>query len=86
LQSYLNITDDLEFNGALYYVDEAPALHAEDYLRLDLGLTWRPAPNVEIALWGQNLLDPRHSEGVAITTTSPGEMERSVYLQVTLRF
>jgi len=86
VQSYLDITDDLEFNAAMYYVDEVPALQAEDFLRLDLGLTWRPSPNVEIALWGQNLLDPEHAEAESFLTTSPAEMERSVYLQATFRY
>lgn len=87
LQSYLDITEDLEFNAALYYVDNIPAFDAEAYIRLDLGLTWRPSPNVEIALWGQNLLDPEHPEAEStLLSNSPAEMERSVYLQATFRY
>jgi len=87
LRSELDITDDLEFNGALYYVDTLPAQETEEYVRLDLGLTWRPSPNLELALWGQNLLDPVHMEfDTESFLDSPSEIERSVYLQASFRF
>jgi iron complex outermembrane receptor protein len=87
LQSFLDITEDLEFNAALYYTDNVPAFLVGDYVRLDLGLTWRPSPNLEIAVWGQNLLDSQHLESAAaVFTNTPAAVERSAYLQATLRF
>ena len=87
IRSYLDITDDLELNSALYWVDTIPDEGASSYVRLDLGLTWRPAPNVEVAVWGQNLLDDKHLEfGDDLFQALPLEVERSVYAQVTLRF
>jgi outer membrane receptor for monomeric catechols len=87
IRSELNITDDLEFNSALYYVDTLPAQRAEEYLRLDMGLTWRPSPNVEFAVWGRNLLDPQHMEfDTESFLDSPSEVERSVYMQASFRF
>ncbi|MGI9431022.1 MAG: TonB-dependent receptor domain-containing protein, partial [Myxococcota bacterium] len=87
LRSALDLTDDLEFNAALYYVDNIPDENADAYTRLDLGFTWRPAPNVEVAFWGQNLLDPKHFEfGDDLFQYAPLEVERSFYAQVTLRF
>ena len=87
IRSYLDITDDLELNSALYWVDTIPDEGASSYVRLDLGLTWRPAPNVEVAVWGQNLLDDKHlAFGDDLFRALPLEVERSVYAQVTLRF
>jgi iron complex outermembrane receptor protein len=80
-RSYLDITDNLEFNSALYYVDHLPGPAAPSYVRLDLGLTWRPTNNLELAVWGLNLLEPGHRE-----TSATIEVERSVFFQASLRF
>jgi iron complex outermembrane recepter protein len=80
VRSYLNITDNLELNSGLYYVDNVPQVRAEHYLRLDVGVTWRPTPRVELSVWGQNLLDSGHRE------FSSSEVERGVYIQGTVRF
>lgn len=80
VQSFLNVTDDLELNGGLYYVDTVRATATNPYLRLDLGLTWRPTSQVELAVWGQDLLDSAHPE------FSTSEVERGVYVMCTLRF
>jgi iron complex outermembrane receptor protein len=55
LRSFLDVTEDLEFNSAVYYVDSVPDEGADAYLRLDLGLTWRPTSTMEVSIWGQNL-------------------------------
>jgi len=87
VRSYLDITDDLEFNAAAYYVDNVPAHDVPGYIRLDAGFTWRPAPNVEFAVWGQNLLDGEHQEFLdASFSQVPIEIERSFHARVSLRF
>jgi iron complex outermembrane receptor protein len=80
LVSYLDVTEDIELNAGAYYVDRVPFQDIDDYLRLDVGITYRVSPTCEVALWGQNLLDQRHRE------FSGSEVERSAYLTVTLRF
>jgi iron complex outermembrane recepter protein len=62
LQSYLDLSDDLELNAALYYADNVPHMDVGAYTRLDVGLTWRPSANVSLSIWGQNLLDESHPE------------------------
>src|SRR5690606_13898238 len=62
LRSFLDLTEDLEFNGVLYYVDSMEQDSVPSYLRLDLGVTWHVSHRFEVALWGQNLLDPHHPE------------------------
>ncbi len=80
LRSYLDITDNLELNSALYFVDDVPAVGASSYWRFDVGVTWRVTPNFEMAIWGQNLVEPRHRE------FSGDEVERGVYIMGTIRF
>jgi iron complex outermembrane receptor protein len=89
LRSELDITPDLELNTALYYVDQNPDDRAFDtnHLRLDLGVTWRPTDNLELAVWGQNLLDSRHYEGrYGLLEPAAGEVPRSFSVQLTYRF
>ena len=62
LRSTWGMNGQLELSGALYYVDELEAQGVDAYERLDVGLTWSPWKQVELALWGQNLLDEEHAE------------------------
>ncbi len=90
IHSYWDITRDVEFNAHLYYVDNL-TVHGlgngtPAYIRTDLGIVWRPRKNLEIALYGQNLLDNSHfeSSGYGFNVSSP--VPRSVVLQVSLTF
>lgn len=78
LRSNLDLSESLEFNSAAYYVDEVPFLGVPAHTRLDLGMTWRPRPRLELALWGQNLLEEGHREA------SGALVPRGVYLQLTV--
>jgi iron complex outermembrane recepter protein len=80
LRSYLDITEKLELNSALYYVDNVPQVNADSYFRLDVGVTWRPTERFELSIWGQNLLDSGHRE------FSSREVQRGLYVMGTLRF
>jgi iron complex outermembrane receptor protein len=80
LRSYLDLGEDLEFNAALYHVDEIVRSNIDSYQRLDLGITWRASERTELALWGQNLTEADHAEA------SGAQVPRGVYLQATLRF
>lgn len=88
LRSYLDLTDDLEFNAALYYSDNISNQDLNARTRLDLGLVWRPQSNLEIGIWGQNLLDNKHVEfgPDSFLTRGGTEVERSIFVQVTLQF
>jgi len=86
LRSYLQLPWDLEFNAACAYVDELPAQKVPAYVRLDLGLVWRPTPALEIGLWGQNLLDNRHLEFTNYSTPLRTEVPRTAQLKVTWKF
>jgi iron complex outermembrane recepter protein len=86
VQSMINLPADLEFDSVLRYVDNlnqrGPTVPS--YVSLDLRLGWRPTPNWEFAIVGQNLLDKRHAEFG--TPANRQEIPRSVYGKVTWRF
>lgn len=87
LRSYLDIGQNLELNTALYYVDEVQRQDADSYLRLDMGMTWHVNANLNVSLWGQNLLDNQHVEFFD-NERSPEVMEvpSSVYVRVNMTF
>jgi iron complex outermembrane receptor protein len=87
LHSYLDLTENLNLDANLFWTDETPRFDLDSHLRLDLGLTWRPRPGLELSLWGQDLLDGRHSENRALANQeSLSRIERGVYARMTLRF
>ena len=92
LRSYLDLPHNVQLNGAVYYVDQIkPLLGAAEtripsYVRLDLGLTWRPTKTLEIGIWGQNLLDNQHPEFTSYKTTVLTEIPRSVLGKITWHF
>jgi outer membrane receptor protein involved in Fe transport len=71
----------------LYYVDSVPTYQAQSYIRLDLGMTWRMNENTQVSVWGQNLLDPGHTEMRELDLNQyTGEVPRSFYIQVNMTF
>ncbi len=92
LRSYLNLPHHLELDGAIYYVDQiAPisgisGMPIPAYVRVDLGMTWRPIKSLEIGIYGQNLADGGHLEFTNYKTTLLTEIPRSVMGRVTWRF
>jgi iron complex outermembrane receptor protein len=89
LRSYLDLPHGWEFNGAAHYVDEIMSFVGSTvapipaYVRLDLGVSWRPTRSLELGLWGQNLLDGQHPEFSSHKTTLISEVPRGVYGRVT---
>ncbi len=81
MRSYWNVTDTIECNTALYYVDEYRMEGVPDYVRLDQGFTWHATPNIDFTVWGQNLLDDRHREVSAVV-----QAERGFYAEVAWHF
>jgi hypothetical protein len=60
-------------------IDEGVAAYAE----LDVRVAWRPAPAIEAAVTGQNLLHEHHAEFGP--PGSRGQIQRGVYASITWR-
>lgn len=80
-RSYLNVTDTIELNTTLYYVDRVPSLDVDSYVRFDQGITWQATPEIALSLWGQNLFDKSHREASRTV-----EVDRAFYLAATFEF
>jgi iron complex outermembrane receptor protein len=92
LRSYLDLPGNLEFNGAIYYMDQQTAeanlqtVSIPSYVRLDLGLIWHPTKSLELGVWGQNLLQDRHAEFPSLKSSVQTEIPREISGRITLRF
>jgi iron complex outermembrane recepter protein len=62
LQSYFDISHNLEFSLVFRYVGALPYYLVGGYATGDVRVAWRPVRNVEFAVSGRNLLQPRHFE------------------------
>ncbi|MEY2408376.1 MAG: iron complex outerrane recepter protein [Verrucomicrobiota bacterium] len=67
------------------YVDALPNPRVPSYITVDVRAAWRPVPNLELAVVGQNLAAKQHREFGAPTATT-AEVERGVYGKLTWRF
>jgi len=86
LRSYLDITKNLELNAAAYYVENLSGPGVPSYVRVDLGLTWRPKKDVELSVGVQNLFDDRHPEFGGQFGVQSSEVPRAVYGQLAIKF
>jgi iron complex outermembrane receptor protein len=90
-QLYFRSSWDLPSNFQLdvmpRYVGGLSSLGVDPYIELDARLAWRPWPNGEISLTGQNLIHRRHFEFTpSLVFTEPTQVERGGYLMMTVRF
>ena len=90
LQSSWDVSRNLEFDVFARYVDVLPgfASPVPAYTSLDVRLAWRPRPNLELAIVGQNLLSPSHLElGTSARAPFPLlEVPRGVFASMTLNW
>ena len=89
LRTGVDLNFGLTLDFWLRFVDELPASSQQvpSYWTMDARIGWRIHPNWEVALVGQNLFEPRHTEFVSEAIGIwPAKIERSVYGKVTWRF
>ncbi len=86
IRSNIKLPYDVEWNTALYYVDDLSALKVDNYYRLDTRLAWKPIDSLELSLVGQNLLDPRHQEFMGFLYQNNTQVPRTIYGNITWKF
>ncbi len=87
MRSLMSLPHNIELDLWARYVDRLAAAQVPSYLTLDLRLGWRPTKQLELSLAGQNLLDNHRPEfREPIVSSTPTEIQRSVYGKVTWRF
>jgi iron complex outermembrane recepter protein len=62
LRSSWDLRKNLELDATLRYVDCLATLNVPAYITMDMRLAWRPKARLELAVVGQNLLQPHHFE------------------------
>ena len=86
VRSSIDLQDDLELDLNFRWVDSLPSIQGADYFSGGARLGWRPVPNVELSIVGNDLLAPQHSEFAPVFLDTQSDVERSVYGKVTLEF
>ncbi len=88
LRSYVDLPYDLEFDTALYFVDELESSSVQRYTRVDLRLGWRPLENLDFSAVVQNLQEDEHAEfgPESLQFFSPTKIQRTIYGKITWRF
>ena len=84
LRSSYDVTDNNQLDLTLRYMGSLPSPYVPAYYDMDAQWMWKPRPNLEVALIGQNLLHASHPEFAA----APGRsvFQRTALLKLTLRF
>jgi iron complex outermembrane receptor protein len=87
LYNHFDLGKNTEFDLTLRYVDDLPGVGVDSYFTADARIGWRPKPNVELSLVGQNLLEPHREEYAATyVNTLPSDVERGIYAQIRWEF
>ena len=93
VSSRFTLSPSVEINSALYYAGSIDSLnstldtiHISSYVRFDTGVIYRPTATLELGLWGQNLLDPRHGEISSQDAGTITQVPRTFLVKVTKRF
>ena len=93
LVSYMDLPNNFELNGALYYVDDLPELGFNDdlgidsTLRLDLNIAYHPTEIWTITVGGRNLLEDGTQEfQETMDGIRASEIPRIIYTSVTYNF
>lgn len=97
LRALINPADNINFDLWLRYNSAANAITSavqvssqsiriKGYVTLDARLAWKPLPNIELSLVGQNLLADHHLEYVDEAFAVPSEIPRSIYGKVAFDF
>ena len=80
LRAHWNLTDTLQLNGYLQFVDDLSHTEIPSYLKIDCQIAWRPTESLTLAVGVKNLLDDRHPEFVGDLGQVASEIERTAYL------
>ncbi|MFN8390444.1 MAG: TonB-dependent receptor plug domain-containing protein [Bdellovibrionota bacterium] len=84
---YLTVAEDFELSFLPRYVSHLGSGDIDGYAELDSGVLWHVRPNLELALFGQNLLHDHHEEFVGNIFGPPEtEIKRGFYAKATLHY
>jgi hypothetical protein len=87
LRAIGSLTETVELSSFLRYMDSVDDFSIPDYADLNLGLIWKARPDLELSLWGMNLLHDHHPEfNTQFVRLDPAEVERAFFARLTWRY
>jgi iron complex outermembrane receptor protein len=86
VRSNLDLSTKVQLDGAAYFNGALPHYAIRAYTRLDVRLGYRPRPDLELSLSGQNLQGGRHAEFDSATSYARATIGRGVLLKLTWGF
>jgi len=87
LKSYISISENVELDATLRYVDRISGIGVDDYFTGDIRLAWTPKEDLSLELIGRDLFGPSHEEYVeTIVPYISTEVERGIFAKVTWKF
>ncbi len=87
LRSNYDLTERLQFNLWLRYVDKLSFYNISDYITMDVKMSWKPVRNLEFFLVGQNLFKENHRESQSdFINTVSARIPRGIYTGVRWEF
>ena len=85
LLSTIDVANSVKVHTRVRWIDELPSQSIPSYTALDARVAWRATPRLELAVTGQNLLDPHHGE-FGGTNAGFVELRRSIFGEATWRW
>jgi iron complex outermembrane receptor protein len=86
IRSQMDLPYNLEFDAALYFVDELESLNIDSISRLDVRLGWKFSDDCDLSGVVQNIQDSSHLEFSGISGLTSTEVERGGYGLVRCKF
>lgn len=86
VRSYWDVTDELQLNSVIYFVDEIQNRRVSEYLRWDVQVAWQATEWMQVTAGVQNILDGRHDEYGPTLNRPAAEIERLAYLSLEFTF
>jgi iron complex outermembrane receptor protein len=87
LRSHLELSRQLAWDAAAYFVDRVIFQKVPSYTRLDTGLSWKTREGLTLSVVGQNLLRDHHVEFLeSAGDFGSTQAKRSAYVKLTWQF
>ncbi|MGB5722519.1 MAG: TonB-dependent receptor [Woeseiaceae bacterium] len=87
LRSATDVSDSLEFDLWLRWIDELEGQQIDAYEAVDVRLAWSPTPSLSVAAVGKNLFAGEHSEFISeLGDLAPVQIEASGYIELRWQF
>lgn len=92
LKSFYNITNNIEFDNFLFYVDSLPNINGTNnkgipsYWRYDARIGYLPSANLDLSFGMQNILNTKHQEFRSSLYNQNGYIGKSYFMKISWQY